>query len=149
MNLKLRKAKQALEKCFHFTQSQVDESKKKGLKVMDKEDIKYLTNFKNQRGALDSFGNFHSYTILTIEELLEVLEVKKTKGFAGVKLWNVKLPNLDQDTLKNYEYFREIVLSSPTLDYIFFSEEEYIRFKISSFQNLFSSIQSFVKQNII
>ncbi|MDQ1282051.1 MAG: hypothetical protein QG630_402 [Patescibacteria group bacterium] len=149
MNPKLRKANQILKKYFHFTQSQVDESEKKGLKVMNKEDIKYLTNFKNERGALDSFGNFDSYTTLTVEELLEVLEVKKAKGFAGVKLWNVKLPNLDQHLLDDHEYFREIVLSSPTLDYIFFSEEEYVRFKISNFQNLFSSFETIVKQNII
>lgn len=46
MDNKLKKAKQILEKYFHFTQSQVDESKKSGLEVMNKEDIKYLMSLK-------------------------------------------------------------------------------------------------------
>lgn len=141
MTPELEKAKEILCKPLCFMQWQANDVIARGEKPMDKGDIEFLL----------SLGGITRDEVLGYEDpcdsikLLSVIENAKNKGLKGVMLWDEGSYVSDENEaeLKKEGYvIRHTGHGSVLWQEVYFSEEDYIRAEISSFQNLFGSFAS-------
>ena len=129
------KVKQCLEKVFCFTQIQADDAKRRGNKVMEIEDIKYLLSLQ----GLDRKDFFFMDKLLNTSAFLHTLKQAKENGFHAVTLYD-EFDDIIRLLLEQHGYFVEYIgFGSISWRVILLSEEALIKYKIQDFQHMFGS----------
>ena len=132
------KAKQCLEKVFCFTQIQADDAKRRGDKIMEIEDIKYLLSLQ----GLDRKDFFFMDKLLNTSAFLHILKQAKENGFHAVILYD-EFSDRIRLLLEQYGYFVEYIgFGSISWRVILLSEEALIKYKIQDFQHALGGFRS-------
>lgn len=143
MTNEILKAKEILNKTFCFMEWQANDARARGETLMKIDDIEYLL-------SLDGFAEGDVVSFASINEesydsslLFETIETAKNTGKQGVCIMCTILTGPDSVRLKKSGYYIvDAGHGSVIWDEIYFSEEAYIRNRISHFKHLFGGLQS-------
>ena len=150
MDSQLEKTKVILNKTFCFMQWQSESATKRGEQVMEKEDIEYLLSLngitKGEILSLDGTENgfFSGMKKYQPNELFEIINKAKKKGFSGISIIEKDVTNSEYQKIKEMGGYVDFTgYSSTNICNVYFTEEAFIRSKISKIKNLFGCLTSF------
>ncbi len=143
MEDKYIKAKTVFGKTFCLMQWQVNDVIANGGKVMEKDDMEFLLSLDGiKAGEIASFDSDDDVTYDS-ERFFTALEDAKMNGLLGLSISIATLKKEDRQKVRGAGYFiKDEGHGSVFWDEIYFTEEAYLKARISSFQNVFGGVAS-------
>ena len=148
MTQDLEKAKKILGKIFCFMESQANDARERGEELMDTEDIEFLLSLDGTIENEILHCPFDFDGSLSKLQLLKIIQKAKNEKKSGVMLGMV-IRHEDVSAIEKRGYFISMTgYGSLDWDEIYFSEDAFIRSRISSFKNLFDGLRSATKAHM-